>query len=81
MSEQHNTPPLSYHVEQALDNYFLRLDGHHPTNLHGMVTREVEKALFKATMRHVTGNQTIAARLLGISRSTLHKKLKQYSLL
>lgn len=39
---------------------------------------EIEKPLFETVMRHTRNNQSEAARVLGLSRGTLRKKLKQY---
>jgi DNA-binding NtrC family response regulator len=41
---------------------------------------EVERRYIAATLRHVRGNQTDAARLLGISRKALWEKRKRYGL-
>ena len=41
---------------------------------------EVERRYIAATLRHVKGNQTEAARLLGISRKALWEKRKRYGL-
>ena len=41
---------------------------------------EMERPLLHTVMEHTGGNQTRAAALLGISRSTLRKKLAQYGL-
>ena len=43
-----------------------------------IVLSEVERPLFTKVMQHVRGNQTKAARLMGINRGTLRKKLKKY---
>jgi two-component system, NtrC family, response regulator AtoC len=44
-----------------------------PANLHWLERQSIEAAL-----RATTGNRTHAAALLGISRVTLHKKIRQY---
>jgi DNA-binding NtrC family response regulator len=41
---------------------------------------EMEKQLIEATLRRLKGNQSTAARKLGISRSTLWRKMKEYGL-
>jgi DNA-binding NtrC family response regulator len=41
---------------------------------------EVERRYIAATLRHVRGNQTEAARILGISRKALWEKRKRYGL-
>ena len=46
-----------------------------------MVLGQVEHAMLESVMTHTRGNQTRAAEVLGINRSTLRKKLKQYGIL
>ncbi len=67
-------------VRDALDSYFTRLDGYATSNLYQLVMEEVERPLFETVMNHTSGNQTRAAVVLGISRSTLRKKLTYYKL-
>jgi Fis family transcriptional regulator len=50
------------------------------SNLYDLVLAEVERPLLETVMRHTHGNQTHAAALLGMSRSTLRKKLAQYDI-
>ncbi|MDX1251874.1 MAG: DNA-binding transcriptional regulator Fis [Gammaproteobacteria bacterium] len=72
--------PLSSAVQTALERYFDDLDGHPPGDLYEMVMSEVERPLLAMTLQYTRGNQTRAAELLGINRSTLRKKLQQYGL-
>ncbi len=73
-------PPLSKCVREALEDYFGHLDGHKATNLYTLVLEEIEQPLFKSVMKHTKNNQSNAATILGISRGTLRKKIKQYKL-
>jgi len=79
------TPPsmvasLRSSVETSLRHYLKRLDGQHPFDLYDLVLREMEIPLLRLVMEYVQGNQCKAARLLGINRGTLRKKLKKYQL-
>jgi two-component system response regulator HydG len=56
------------------DNVGIRLDGALPLD-------EVEKATILNTLETVGGNKSEAARRLGITRKTLHKKLKAYGVM
>ena len=67
-------------VRRALASYFQQLDGHTAANVYQMVLTEVEQPLLETVMEHTEGNQTRAAEVLGISRSTLRKKLALYNL-
>lgn len=71
---------LSGFVKGAVEAYFRDLNGHAPGNLYEMVMSEVEKPLLATVMQQVQGNQTRAAKMLGINRSTLRKKLAHYGL-
>ena len=74
------TPPLRACVARSLDNYFFELGDTDSQDLHAMVIAEVEKPLFEAVMKRTGGNQLRAARILGINRNTLRKKLSLYRL-
>jgi len=47
-------------------------------NLYDMILQEVEPPLLKAVMEKKRGNQLQAAKILGISRGTIRKKLQRY---
>ena len=72
--------PLRDCVRRAVDSYFEQLDGHHADSLYELVLCEVELPLLQAVMSHTKGNQSRAAQVLGMSRSTLRKKLKHYAI-
>ena len=69
---------LKDHVREAVDRYFNRSEGWRIHNLYDLVWDEVEGVLIEAIMKHTKNNQSKAATLLGISRGTLRKLLKQY---
>lgn len=75
-----STVPLRVQVRSAVQDYLLHLDGETPSNLYKLVLQEVESPLLEIIMDHARGNQTRAAEMLGINRSTLRKKLKQYGI-
>jgi Fis family transcriptional regulator len=70
--------PLRECVREALTNYLGHINGHPVSNLYDMVLAEVERPLIETVLRYTGGNQTQAAAILGISRSTLRKKLADY---
>lgn len=67
-------------VIKALEDYFANLDGHNPANLYNLVLEEVESPLFSTVLTYTNNNQSKAAKILGINRNTLRKKLKLYGL-
>ena len=68
-------------VTQALDRYFADLDGETPADIYDMVIRQVERPLLESIMGRCSGNQTVAASMLGITRNTLRRKLLDHGLL
>ena len=80
-SPDSNDQVLRKSVEQALNNYFVHLDGQTATDIYQMVLAEVELPLFTSIMNYTQGNQTKAAKLLGLNRGTLRKKLQHYKLI
>lgn len=78
--QERRKQPLCDCVRTSLALYFNDLDGHAPQKLHHMVMSQVERPLIEMVMKFSDGNQTKAAEILGINRSTLRKKLIQYGL-
>jgi two-component system, NtrC family, nitrogen regulation response regulator GlnG len=67
---------LSGAVEQHLSHYFADYGGElPPEGLYDRVLADIERPLFAATLAAVRGNQLKAAKLLGINRNTLRKRL------
>ncbi|MGI9334631.1 MAG: helix-turn-helix domain-containing protein [Gammaproteobacteria bacterium] len=77
----HMRAPLRDCVRDAVERYFDALDGHECERLFDMVICEVEKPLLEVTLEYTNGNQAKAARLLGLNRGTLHKKLIGHNLI
>jgi len=73
--------PLCEYVSEAMANYFERLDGDMPGNIYQMVLEQVELPLLRRVMAYVSNNQSKAAAILGLSRGTLRKKLKECKLI
>jgi len=67
-------------VDRSLDEYFKRLDGEMPTGVYDMVIGHVERALLASIMTRAAGNQTQAADILGMNRTTLRAKLVKHKL-
>ena len=78
--EQKNQP-LHDSVRKALENYLHQLNGQLPSNLYELILAEVEAPLMESIMEYTKNNQSRAAIVLGLSRGTLRKKLKQYGML
>ena len=72
---------LNHSTETALKKYFKTLNGHKPINLYKFVIKEVERPLMKEVMKYTENNQSESAKILGINRTTLRNKLKQYKII
>lgn len=65
-------------VDRHLAGYFSALGGAPPEpGLYGRVLREVERPLIARALGATRGNQVRAARLLGLNRNTLRKKIRE----
>ena len=68
-------------VHESVNDFLQKLDGVSVDNLYKIVLTEVEKPLLTVLMRHVKNNQSKVATMLGLSRGTTRKKLKEYGML
>ena len=61
--------------------YFNQLDQKNiPIDVYQLVLNEVEPPLLNAVMDFSNNNQSKAAKILGINRTTLRTKLKKYNI-
>lgn len=68
-------------IEKMVKEYFsTQGDNITDSSLYTIVLHEVERPLLVQTMHAVKGNKAKAARVLGINRNTLHKKLSEHGL-
>ena len=74
-------PSLHELVSRKVAQLFHRVDASECDGLYRLVIGEVEGSLLEAVMRETRGNHGQAARLLGISRGTLRKKLRTHGLI
>ena len=72
---------LTKFIKKSLDTYFANVGDENITGLHGMVIDTVERTLIADILERTDGNQSLAAKLLGINRNTLRAKIKLYKLL
>lgn len=77
---KNNEISISKAVEYSLSQYLTQLEDTEPQNLYALVLSQVEKPLLKTVMSATQGNQSAAARWLGVSRNTLRKLLAKYQI-
>jgi len=51
-----------------------------PDNLHELIMSEAERPLIETVLKHTGGNQSRAAEMLGITRTTLRNRIRRYGL-
>ena len=71
---------LGEFVHARVTELFARLSEEDLRGVYRLVIQEVEVSLLKAVMQRTAGNQGRAARILGINRGTLRKKLHAHGL-
>lgn len=74
------TQPLREVVAQMIEQYVVTMENDDIKDLHDMVVKEVELGLLKKVLQLCHGNQSLAAKWLGLARGTLRKKLAQYNI-
>jgi len=81
LSEDLKTVTLKRVVKDTLRNYFVNIGEEQPVDFYNILLEEVERPLLEVLINHTHYNQVKMAQILGISRGTLRKKLKQYGML
>lgn len=74
------TNPLEQSVRDQLERYFTDLGESEPRDMLAMVISCVERPVLQVALEQSNGNQSRAAAMLGITRSTLRKKLQTHNL-
>ncbi len=67
-------------VRENVTRFLADLDGEDVEGLYAMVLAQVERPLIQIAMEKCMYNQSKAAKLLGINRNTLRKKLSNYKI-
>lgn len=75
MSSKGLNSKLSQCVYQEVKTYLSYIKDSEVTDVYNMVVSEVEKALLSLVLETTKGNQSKAAKMLGLNRATLRKKL------
>ena len=79
--DSYSTKPLKDEVRKAMSRYVNQLDQKNtPIDVYQLVLNEVEPPLLRSVMQFSNNNQSKAAKILGINRTTLRTKLKKYKI-
>lgn len=75
-----NAPCLRDVVARAVEQYLDDMGTTPPDDLHDRIIQEVERPLVETVLKHTGGNQSRAAAILGMTRSTLRTRIRRYGL-
>jgi Fis family transcriptional regulator len=81
VTESLDNMTLKQAVKDTLRNYFTNIGNEQPVDFYNILLEEIERPLLEVLINHTHYNQVRMAQILGISRGTLRKKLKQYGML
>ena len=73
-------PCLDEFVRNVVRQYRDDMGDIDPDNLHALIMQAVEKPLIATVLEHAGGNQSRAAAILGVTRTTLRSRIKRYQL-
>lgn len=76
----HNELPLREYVRRVARDYLSDMDNTDPENLYQLFVTTVESPLIEEVLKKTAGNQSHAARILGITRNTLRSKMRQHGI-
>ena len=68
--------PLEDVVYLRLADYFQKIKGHRAEDLYDVIMPQLERPLIRLAIEACAGNKCEAARMLGINRNTLLKKMR-----
>ena len=80
LTEQLDSFSIEDIINLKIGRFFDQLGNYYPDNVYELVMSKVEKPLLAQVLKRVGGNQVHAAKILGINRNTLRKKMKLYGL-
>ncbi len=80
MSNNRCTSSLSNHTYQITQQYLSDIGHAECTGIYQRFIDETEVGMLQAVMEHTHGNQSKAAQLLGITRTTLRQRLGRHKL-
>lgn len=68
-------------VETKISRFLDMIGTNYPSDFHSMIMSKAEKPLMSEVLKRNKDNQVHTARILGINRNTLRKKMRGYDLM
>jgi DNA-binding protein Fis len=67
-------------VELKISRFLEQIGNYYPDDFHSLIIKKIEKPLINQILKRTGNNQVHAAKILGINRNTLRKKIKMYGI-
>jgi len=80
MTSQTATTPLRDAVRKTIRQYLLDMGTTEPEHVHRKLLAEIEPPLIEEVLLYTRGNQSRAARMLGMTRNTLRGRMRRYGI-
>ena len=71
---------LSQLLEKKFASFVKKIKHSNNTGLYALLISEIEKPIFSLALQETNGNQVKAARLLGVNRNTIRKKMREFKI-
>ncbi len=71
---------LSQLLEKKFASFVKKVKFSNPKGIYALLISECEKPIFTLALQETNGNQVKAARLLGVNRNTLRKKIEEFKI-
>jgi len=75
-----NTTPLRNEVRKTIRQYLIDMGSTEPEHVYRKLLSEVEPPLIEEVLLYTRGNQSRAARILGMTRNTLRSRIRRYGI-
>lgn len=80
MAKKKQSMPLREHVQRTIKRYLSDMGSTEPEHVYRKLLAEIEPPLIEEVLAYTRGNQSRAARILGMTRNTLRSKLRRYEI-
>ena len=80
MANRKKPMPLREHVQETIRRYLEDMGSTEPEHVYRTLLTEIEPPLIEEVLNYTGGNQSRAARILGMTRNTLRSKLRRYDI-
>lgn len=67
-------------LKEEIQKMILGIGLHNNGNIYPLIVEEVERSIIRIVLEETQGNLFVSAKMLGISRSTLYRKIKTLQL-